>query len=74
MDKIEFIIDRVESDYVVVETKDNTLINIKKSDIIGISKEGDVLMKKGNVYFIDKEATKLRCHKINEIVKGLWEE
>lgn len=74
MGKVEFIIDRIENDYVVAEGKDGDLINIKKSNVVGMLKEGDVLIKKDNIYFIDKEATKLRCQKINEMMKGLWEE
>ncbi|GAA0086904.1 DUF3006 domain-containing protein [Clostridium sp. CTA-7] len=74
MDKTEYIVDRIENDYVILETKVNSLINIKKSDIIGTVKEGDILIKKDGLYFIDEEATKLRREKINTIMKGLWEE
>ncbi|MPM17424.1 hypothetical protein SDC9_63813 [bioreactor metagenome] len=74
MDNIEYIIDRIENDYVIVETKANELIDIKKSDIVGIAKEGDILFKRDGLYLIDKEATKLRHKKINTMMKGLWEE
>lgn len=74
MDKREYIVDRIESDYVILEIDYNNLINVKKSDIIGKVKEGDILIKKDDFYFIDEEATKLRRQKIDTMMKGLWEE
>lgn len=74
MDKREYIVDRIENYYVILETESNDLINIEKSDIIGSVKEGDILIKKDGLYFIDYEATNLRREKINKMMKGLWEE
>lgn len=74
MDKREYIVDRIESNYVILEIDYNNLINVKKSDIIGKVKEGDILIKKDDFYFIDEEATKLRRENINTMMKGLWEE
>lgn len=74
MDKREYIVDRIESNYVILEIDYNNLINVKKSDIIGKVKEGDILIKKDDFYFIDEEATKLRRQKIDTMMKGLWEE
>ncbi|WP_291649360.1 DUF3006 domain-containing protein [Clostridium sp.] len=74
MEKREYIVDRIECDYAVLEIKSNELISVKKSDIIGNVKEGDILFKKDNFYFIDEEASKLRRENINTMMKGLWEE
>lgn len=74
MEKREYIVDRIESNYVILEIENDKLINIKKSDIIGTVKEGDILFKKDNFYFIDEEATRIRREKINAMMKGLWEE
>lgn len=73
MKKDEYIVDRFENDYAILETESGTLINVNKSDIIGEVKEGDLLTKKNNIYYIDKEKTQLRKKKINDIMKGLWE-
>ena len=73
MENEEYIVDRFEDDYAILETESSTLINVNKNDIIGEVKEGDLLVKKNNIYYIDKEKTKLRKKKINDIMKGLWE-
>lgn len=73
MKKDEYIVDRFENDYAILETESGTLINVNKNDIIGEVKEGDLLIKKNNIYYIDKEKTQLRKKKINDIMKGLWE-
>lgn len=73
MEKDEYIVDRFENDYAILETESGTLINANKNDIIGEVKEGDLLIKKNSIYYIDKEKTELRKKKINDIIKGLWE-
>ena len=73
MENKEYIVDRFEDDYAILETEINTLINVNKNDIIGEVKEGDLLIKKNNLYYIDKEKTEIRKNKINDIMKGLWE-
>lgn len=73
MENKEYIVDRFEADYAILETESSTLINVNKNDIIGEVKEGDLLIKKNNLYYIDKEKTEIRKNKINDIMKGLWE-
>ena len=73
MENKEYIVDRFEGDYAILETESSTLINVNKNDIIGEVKEGDLLIKKNNLYYIDKEKTEIRKNKINDIMKGLWE-
>ncbi len=74
MGKEEYVIDRIEEDYVVLEGLEGNIINIEKKYIADEAKEGDILYKKDNLYYIDNEATKLRKEEIDRLMKGLWEE
>ncbi|MBU3157095.1 DUF3006 domain-containing protein [Clostridium estertheticum] len=67
------IIDRFEGDYVVCEKEDRTMMDIKKSKIPSIAKEGDVLSIDNDVISIDIEKTKKRLNDIEKLTKGLWE-
>ncbi|NNU77793.1 DUF3006 domain-containing protein [Clostridium estertheticum] len=67
------IIDRFEGNYAVCEKKDRTMIDIKKSKIPSIAKEGDVLSIDNDVIIIDIEKTKKRLNEIEKLTKGLWE-
>jgi hypothetical protein len=53
------IIDRFEADFAVCESGDE-IIEIPRVLIPENAKEGDVLMQKGAVYFIDREMTEKR--------------
>lgn len=66
------IVDRIENEAVVVEN-DDTHFTIKLIEILGEVREGDVLIKCGNVYSVDKEATQRRRQQISEIQKSLWD-
>ena len=70
----KYIVDRIEGDYVILEGEQGNLFNVKESDIIANVKEGDILYKKDNIYFIDDELTKRRKEEIDKLMKGLWEE
>ena len=70
----EYIVDRIEGDYVVLEGFEGNIFNVENNLIVGEAKEGDILYKKENLYYIDKEATKLRKEEIDKLMKGLWEE
>lgn len=74
MGKKEYVIDRIEGEYVVLEGLEGIIFNIEKKYIAGEAKEGDILYEKDNLYYIDNEATKLRKEEIDKLVKGLWEE
>ncbi|MBU3099875.1 MULTISPECIES: DUF3006 domain-containing protein [Clostridium] len=67
------IIDRFEGNYAVCEKEDRTMIDIKKSKIPSIAKEGDVLSIDNDVIIIDIEKTKKRLNEIEKLTKGLWE-
>ena len=67
------IIDRFEGNYAVCEKEDRTMMDIKKSKIPSIAKEGDVLSIDNDVIIIDIEKTKKRLNEIEKLTKGLWE-
>lgn len=70
----EYVIDRLEGDYVVFEGSDGNIFNVEKIYLIGEVKEGYIFNKKENLYYINNEATKLRKKEIDKLMKGLWEE
>lgn len=74
MEGNKYIVDRIEENYVVLENGKDNVFNVKKSDIIGNIKEGDIVYIKDNLYFIDEKATKVRKEEIDNLMKGLWEE
>ncbi|AYE34067.1 DUF3006 domain-containing protein [Clostridium septicum] len=69
-----FIIDRIEENYVVLETEAENIININKDLVKGNFNEGDVLIKKGDIYIVDPILTKNRRDKIKNMMKGMWDE
>lgn len=74
MEENKYIVDRIEENYVVLENGKDNVFNVKKSDIIGNIKEGDIVYIKDNLYFIDEKSTKVRKEEIDNLMKGLWEE
>ena len=68
----EYIVDRIEGEIAVVEGKDLKVENILLKNIKGDPKEGDVLIKDGLNFKVDKEATIKRTEKINEMMKKMW--
>lgn len=68
-----YIIDRIEGDYVVCETSDGFMIDIKSNKIHGDFKEGDVLLEEEGFFKISEELTKERREKIEDIIKDIWQ-
>lgn len=68
----EYIVDRIEGGFAVVEKENLKMQNISLEDIKGDPKEGDVLIKDGLKFIVDKEATIRRKNKINEMMKKMW--
>ena len=66
------IIDRFEGNYAVCEKEDRSMVDIKKSKIPGIAKEGDVLSINNDVIIIDVEETQKRRRKVEKLTKDLW--
>ena len=70
----EYVVDRIENNYIVLEDKDLNFINIKKEEVLEDVREGDILIKVNNKYIIDYNKTKNRKEYINKKIKNLWEE
>lgn len=67
-----FIIDRIEGDFVVVEAEDEKMVNILKDNIVGNFKEGDVLEREGDFFKVNSELTKKRKEEIERMTKDMW--
>ena len=71
----KYIIDRIESNYAIVEKENGDMYKIPLDDIRGDYKEGDILIYKYEEYFeIDKEFTLNRKNKVEDNMKNMWEE
>lgn len=66
------VIDRIEESIAVIEFDNGKIENITLENIKGEAKEGDVLLLKNGLYFIDKEETNKR-KKEAESFLNLWE-
>lgn len=69
-----YTVDRIEGSYAVLEDNEENIINVEIINVKGDLKEGKVLYKKDDLYFIDEEETKKRNEEINNLLKGLWED
>ncbi|MGL4572545.1 MAG: DUF3006 domain-containing protein [Clostridium sp.] len=72
--KEKYIVDRIQSEYYVLETPNGGMINLPKDEVSKQLKEGDVLYKIGDTYSLSEEETKKRMDEIEELMKGMWEE
>lgn len=66
-----FIIDRLEGEMGVLETKDGSIVVVSKSLLPKRSKEGDVLNKRNNKYSKDTKATKARWKEIEKLMQDI---
>lgn len=71
---MKFIIDRFEENFAVCEDENGIMKNIEKSLLPKDVKEGDVILKDNNIFYIDYEETKKLREEINQITKNLWSE
>lgn len=67
------VIDRIEGKLVVVEIK-GKIAFLKQADIPADAREGDILIKKGKKWIIDKLATENEKSIIEHIASEIWEE
>lgn len=67
-----YIVDRLEGEYVVLETPEEEMVNVKKSFLEKDIKEGDCLIKKDDYFILDIKETEKRKEKISEMMKGMW--
>jgi len=70
----KYIIDRVEGNYVIVEKENGDMYKISIENIESNFNEGDILIKKGEYFEIDKKFTLNRKKQINDSMKNMWEE
>lgn len=68
-----YIIDRLEEEYAICENENEDICKIYKSLIQEEPREGDILIKKGDVYIIDKEETIKRRKMIKNKMKNIFE-
>lgn len=68
-----FIIDRIESGFVVAETEDETMVNIPENLIKGDFKEGDILIEEDEFFKVDSDLTKKRKEEIDHMLKNMWQ-
>lgn len=66
------VIDRIEGKIAVVEFDQGDIKKIKLDDIKGKAKEGDILYKKENFYFIDIDETNKRRKEAEGFLE-LWD-
>ena len=65
-------IDRFEGELAVCEKEDRQMIDIEKSKLPEMCKEGDILNIKNNIITIDLEATKKRKKEIEKLTENFW--
>lgn len=69
---IKGIIDRFEGEHAVVEIE-GAMKTIKRIDIAGKSREGDVIVFANNKWIIDRPATEILAKEVKELADKLWE-
>jgi signal peptidase I len=70
---MEYTVDRFEDMYAVCVDKNGKIFNIKKEDIVGVPKEGDVVIFSNGKYYINKLKTEERKKYIKNLTNDLWE-
>ena len=70
----KYIVDRIEGDYAIVEKENGDMYRISIENIKGNFNEGDILIKKGEYFEIDKKFTLNRKNQIKNSMKNMWEE
>ena len=70
----KYIIDRIEGNYTIIEKENGDMYKISIENIKGNFNEGDILIKKGEYFEIDKKFTINRKNEINDTMKNMWEE
>ncbi|MBE6070381.1 MAG: DUF3006 domain-containing protein [Clostridium butyricum] len=69
----QYILDRVEGNYAILEDKNGDMLKITIDRIDGSFKEGDILVKNKENFIVDEYFTKERQDKIQNMMKNIWE-
>ncbi|MBN1072415.1 DUF3006 domain-containing protein [Clostridium botulinum] len=68
----KYIVDRIEENHVILESFNGDMIDIMRSKTKGDIKDGDILIKSGDIFIIDVEETLKRKQAINKMMKNMW--
>ncbi|OSA92500.1 UNVERIFIED_ORG: hypothetical protein B2H93_14595 [Clostridium botulinum] len=68
----KYIVDRIEENHVILESFNGYMIDIMRSKTKGDIKDGDILIKNGDIFIIDVEETLKRKQAINKMMKNMW--
>ncbi|WP_315078235.1 DUF3006 domain-containing protein [uncultured Clostridium sp.] len=68
----KYIVDRIEENHVILESFNGDMLDIMRSKTKGDIKNGDVLIKNGDIFIIDVEETLKRKQAINNMMKNMW--
>ncbi|KGO14657.1 DUF3006 domain-containing protein [Clostridium botulinum] len=68
------IIDRFEENFAIVELEDKKMINIDKSIIPKMAKEGDVINIERDIITLNEKERKRLKKEIDELTEDMWKE
>ncbi|NFS28613.1 DUF3006 domain-containing protein [Clostridium botulinum] len=68
----KYIVDRIEENHVILQSFNGDMLDIMRSKTKGDIKNGDVLIKNGDIFIIDVEETVKRKQAINKMMKNMW--
>ena len=75
MKESHFIVDRIEGRSLVLQNRNAEIIIIDKTNVEDEVREGEILVKiSKNRYIVNREETDKRKTKIDNLMKGMWEE
>ncbi|MBQ5695911.1 MAG: DUF3006 domain-containing protein [Clostridium sp.] len=69
----KFIVNRTENNFVVLEDYKREIILIDINLFNKKPKDGDIVIKYNNLFYVDYNYTREREEKINSLMKGMWE-
>ncbi|MDR5588471.1 MULTISPECIES: DUF3006 domain-containing protein [Clostridium] len=68
----KYIVDRIEENHVILESFNGDMLETTISKTKGDIKDGDILIKNGDIFIIDVEETLKRKEAINNMMKNMW--
>ena len=75
MKESHFIVDRIEGRSLVLQNRNAEIIIIDKTNVEDEVSEGDILVKISKKrYIVNREETDKRKNKIDNLMKGMWED
>lgn len=69
----KFIVNRIENNFVVLEDYKREIILIDINLFNKKPKDGDIVIKYNNLFYVDYNYTREREENINSLMKGMWE-